>query len=164
MLFRSFGLLVPEVLYECGFYGIDDVNMWGRYMCFAMIAVGLDLVWGYTGMLSLCHALFFSLGGYAMGMYLAHHGGPEGAVDAAGWKMPGCLFVVYPGKVGETQADWLVPWFWKPFWWLSWTMLLGMLLPALVAFLVGFFVFRSRVRGVLFAILTLALTDRKRVL
>ena len=158
VLIGIFGLLVPEVLYEYGFYGIDDVNMWGRYMCFAMIAVGLDLVWGYTGMLSLCHALFFSLGGYAMGMYLAHHGGPEGAVDAAGWKMPGCLFVVYPGKVGETQGDWLVPWFWKPFWWLSWTMLLGMLLPALVAFLVGFFVFRSRVRGVFFAILTQALT------
>ena len=157
VLIGLYGLLVP-VLYKFGLYGIDDVNMWGRYMCFAMIAVGLDLVWGYTGMLSLCQALFFSLGGYAMGMYLAHHGGPEGAVDAAGWKIPGCLFVVYPGKVGETQADWLVPWFWKPFWWLSWTVLLGILIPSLVAFLVGFFVFRSRVRGVFFAILTQALT------
>jgi len=157
ILIVIYGLLVP-VLYKFGLYGIDDVNMWGRYMCFAMIAVGLDLVWGYTGMLSLCQALFFSLGGYAMGMYLAHHGGPEGAVDAAGWKIPGCLFVVYPGKVGETQADWLVPWFWKPFWWLSWTVLLGILIPSLVAFLVGFFVFRSRVRGVFFAILTQALT------
>ena len=157
ILIVLYGLLVP-VLYKFGLYGIDDVNMWGRYMCFAMIAVGLDLVWGYTGMLSLCQALFFSLGGYAMGMYLAHHGGPEGAVDAAGWKIPGCLFVVYPGKVGETQADWLVPWFWKPFWWLSWTVLLGILIPSLVAFLVGFFVFRSRVRGVFFAILTQALT------
>ncbi len=157
ILIVLYGLLVP-VLYKFDLYGIDDVNMWGRYMCFAMIAVGLDLVWGYTGMLSLCQALFFSLGGYAMGMYLAHHGGPEGAVDAAGWKIPGCLFVVYPGKVGETQADWLVPWFWKPFWWLSWTVLLGILIPSLVAFLVGFFVFRSRVRGVFFAILTQALT------
>ena len=157
ILIVIYGLLVP-VLYKFGLYGIDDVNMWGRYMCFAMIAVGLDLVWGYTGMLSLCQALFFSLGGYAMGRYLAHQGGPEGAGDAAGWKIPGCLFVVYPGKVGETQADWLVPWFWKPFWWLSWTVLLGILIPSLVAFLVGFFVFRSRVRGVFFAILTQALT------
>ena len=167
-LIAIFGLLVPLLYKNDGFsvfgfeivkeYGIDDVNMWGRYMCFAMIAIGLDLVWGYTGMLSLCHALFFSFGGYAMGMYLAHHGGPEGSIDASGWKMPACLFVVYPGKVGETEADWLVPWFWKPFWWLSWTFVLGILVPGLVAGVVGFFVFRSRVRGVFFAILTQALT------
>ena len=75
-LIAVFGLLVP-LLYKNDLYGIDDVNMWGRYMCFALIAIGLDLVWGYTGMLSLCQALFFSFGGYAMGMYLAHHGGPE---------------------------------------------------------------------------------------
>jgi hypothetical protein len=152
-----FGLLVPY-LYNIGWYGIEDVNMWGRYMCFALIAIGLDLVWGYTGMLSLCQALFFSLGGYAMGMYLAHHGGPEGSVDAAGWKMPGCLFVVYPGKVGETESDWLVPWFWKPFWWLGSTAVLSIVIPGLVAGVVGFLVFRSRVKGVFFAILTQALT------
>ncbi|HIB01047.1 MAG TPA: hypothetical protein EYO31_03955, partial [Phycisphaerales bacterium] len=64
-----------------------------------MMALALDLIWGYTGILSLCQALFFSLGGYAMGMYLAHHGGPEGIVDAAGWKIPACLYVVYPYKV-----------------------------------------------------------------
>ena len=156
-LILVYAVVIP-LLYLNGSYGIESVNMWGRYMCFAMIAVGLDLVWGYTGMLSLCQALFFSFGGYAMGMYLAHHGGPEGSVDASGWKMPACLFVVYPGKVGETEADWLVPWFWKPFWWLSWTMVLGILIPALVAFGVGFFVFRSRVKGVFFAILTQALT------
>ena len=78
-----FGLLVP-LLCKLGWYDIEDVNMWGRYMCFALVAIGLDLVWGYTGMLSLCQALFFSLGGYAMGMYLAHHGAPAGVVDAAG--------------------------------------------------------------------------------
>ncbi|MEC8894907.1 MAG: hypothetical protein VX675_01165, partial [Planctomycetota bacterium] len=156
-LIAVFGLLVP-LLYKNDLYGIDDVNMWGRYMCFALIAIGLDLVWGYTGMLSLCQALFFSFGGYALGMYLAHHGGPEGSVDAAGWKMPACLFVVYPGKVGETEADWLVPWFWKPFWWLSSTAVLAIVLPAVVAGVVGFLVFRSRVKGVFFAILTQALT------
>jgi len=156
-LIAVFGLLVP-LLYKNDLYGIDDVNMWGRYMCFALIAIGLDLVWGYTGMLSLCQALFFSFGGYAMGMYLAHHGGPEGSVDAAGWKMPACLFVVYPGKVGETEADWLVPWFWKPFWWISSTAVLAVVIPAVVAGVVGFLVFRSRVKGVFFAILTQALT------
>ena len=56
-LIAVFGLLVP-LLYKNDVYGIDDVNMWGRYMCFALIAIGLDLVWGYTGMLSLCQALF----------------------------------------------------------------------------------------------------------
>ena len=156
-LIAVFGLLVP-LLYKNDLYGIDDVNMWGRYMCFALIAIGLDLVWGYTGMLSLCQALFFSFGGYAMGMYLAHHGGPEGSVDAAGWKMPACLFVVYPGKVRETEADWLVPWFWKPFWWLSSTAVLAIVIPGVVAGVVGFLVFRSRVKGVFFAILTQALT------
>ncbi len=86
-LILVYAVVIP-LLYLNGSYGIESVNMWGRYMCFAMIAVGLDLVWGYTGMLSLCQALFFSFGGYAMGMYLAHLGGPECSVDASGWKIP----------------------------------------------------------------------------
>ena len=108
------GLVVIPVLYLTGLISIETVNMLGRYTTFAIVAVGLDLVWGYTGILCLCQATFFRLGGYAMGMYLAHHGGPEGIIDANGWKLPACLYVVYPYQVGEVPADALVPWFWKP--------------------------------------------------
>ena len=85
--------------------------MLGRYLCFALVAVSLNLLWGYTGMLCLCQSLFFAFGGYAMGMFLAHHGGPEGIVDVNNWKMPACLYQVYPGQVGESEKDWLVPTF-----------------------------------------------------
>lgn len=154
----AFGLIGIPGLYFSGMISIEMVNMLGRYLTFAMMAVALDLVWGYTGILSLCQAFFFSLGGYAMGMYLAHHGGPEGIVDAAGWKIPACLYVVYPYEIGEAPADALTPWFWKPFWTLPGTVILGMAIPGFVAGLIGYFGFRSRVRGVYFAILTQAIT------
>jgi urea transport system ATP-binding protein len=158
LLLILLGLVVIPLLYLTDNIDIVQVNMLGRYLCFAIVAVSLDLIWGYTGLLCLCQSLFFALGGYAMGMYLAHHGGPEGIVDATGWKMPACLYVVYPGAVGETEADWLVPFFWKPFYSFELTVILGLLIPGLFAMVIGFFVFRSRVRGVFFAILTQALT------
>jgi urea transport system permease protein len=152
------GLIVVPALYLTGMISIETVNMLGRYLCFAMLALSLDLLWGYTGMLCLCQSFFFALGGYCMSMYLAHHGGPEGIVDATGWKFPACLYVVYPYEVGEVPSDALVPWFWKPFWTLPATIILGLIIPAFVAFVIGYFVFKSRVRGVFFAILTQALT------
>ena len=152
------GLVIIPLLYATDNIDIVEVNKLGRYLCFAIVAVSLDLIWGYTGMLCLCQSLFFALGGYAMGMYLAHHGGPEGVIDATGWKMPACLHIVYPGRVGETEKDWLVPFFWKPFYWLEFSTILSLLIPGFVALVLGFFVFRSRVRGVFFAILTQALT------
>jgi len=153
-----FGLVGIPVLYFSGTISIDTVNMLGRYLAFAIAAIGLDLIWGYCGVLSLCQALFFALGGYAMGMYLAHHGGPEGIIDKDGWKLPACLFVVYPYDVGEAPGDAMVPWFWKPFFSLPLTLLLGVALPGVVAAVIGYFGFRSRVRGVYFAILTQAIT------
>ena len=152
------GAICVPGLYFAHVISIETVNMLGRYLTFAIVAVGLDLIWGYAGILSLCQAFFFCLGGYAMGMYLAHHGGPEGIVDADGWKIPACLYVVYPGGVEQTEAQWTVPWFWKPFWSLPVTAMLAMLIPGLVALVIGFFGFRSRVRGVYFAILTQAIT------
>ena len=152
------GLIVVPLLYMTDNIDIVEVNKLGRYLCFAIVAVSLDLIWGYTGMLCLCQSLFFALGGYAMGMYLAHHGGPEGVIDVTGWKMPACLHIVYPERVGETEKDWLVPFFWKPFYWLEFSTILSLLIPGFVALVIGFFVFRSRVRGVFFAILTQALT------
>ncbi|MDE0185565.1 MAG: urea ABC transporter permease subunit UrtC [Candidatus Poribacteria bacterium] len=152
------GLVMIPLSYYTGLIAIGTVNMLGRYMAFAIVAVGLDLIWGYTGILSLCQSFFFALGGYAMGMYLAHHGGPEGIIDANNWKIPACLYVVYPYKVGEAPGDALVPWFWKPFYTLPVTALLGLLIPGLAALVIGYVGFRSRVRGVYFAILTQAIT------
>ncbi|HMO04463.1 MAG TPA: urea ABC transporter permease subunit UrtC [Kiritimatiellia bacterium] len=152
------GLFAVPAAYLAGHLTIETVNMLGRYLTFAIVAIGLDLIWGYTGILSLCQALFFSLGGYAMGMYLAHHGGPEGIIDANGWKIPACLYVVYPYAVGEAPGDATVPWFWKPFFWLPLTVALGVLIPGLVAYLIGYFGFKSKVRGVYFSILTQAIT------
>ena len=158
ILWLLLGLVIVPGLYLVGITSIGTVNKLGRYMTFALVAIGLDLIWGYAGILGLCQALFFCLGGYAMGMYLAHHGGPEGIIDKAGWKLPACLFVVYPYKVGEAPGDAVVPWFWKPFWSLPSTIFLGLYIPGLVAFIIGYFGFRSRVRGVYFAILTQAIT------
>ena len=154
----SFGLGLLPLLYSGGFVEINTLSRLGQYMCYAIVAMSLDLIWGYCGLLCLCQALFFCLGGYAMGMYLAHHGGPEGIIDATSWgKIPACLFVVYPGDVGQSQEQWTVPFFWKPFWSLPLTILLGMIIPGIVAGIIGFFVFRSRVRGVFFAVLTQAM-------
>lgn len=151
------GFVGLPMLYGNGVLSIGDINMLGRYMTFAILALGLGLLWGYVGILSLCQFTFFCLGAYAMGMHLAHHGGPEGIIDENGWKIPACLFVVYPYEVGESSGDALVPGFWKPFWNLPITILLGLLIPAITAFVLGYFVFRSRVRGVYFAILTQAI-------
>mgnify|MGYP001174392061 CR=1 FL=1 len=158
ILLLAIGLVVVPGLYFGGQIGVETVNMLGRYLCFALLALSLDLIWGYGGMLCLCQSFFFSLGGYAMGMFLAHHGGPEGIIDAHGWKLPACLYVVYPYEVGQAPEDAVLPFFWKPFWSLPATLILGMLIPGVVAAAIGFGVFRSRVRGVFFAILTQAVT------
>ncbi len=151
-LFLVFALMLPLLAFYV-LVPIDTVNMAGRYLAFGIVAVGLDLIWGYTGILSLCQSLFFALGGYAMGMYLAHHGnlfGPNG--------IPEALYVVYPYAIGESKGMEVLPWFWMPFKSFNLTLLLGMLIPGLLAGVIGFFGFISRVRGVYFAILTQALT------
>ena len=151
------GLVIIPSLYAMGYLSIETVSRLGRYVTYAILAVGLDLLWGYVGILGLCQATFFCLGTYAMGMYLAHHGEPAGTVDGYGWKIPSALFRVYDSEIGQTQADWTVPFFWKPFWSLPATIVLGLVIPAVAAFAIGYFVFRSRVRGVYFAILTQAI-------
>ena len=152
------GVIGIPGLYLLEMISIETVNMFGRYFALAMVALSLDLIWGYTGMLCLCQSLFFALGGYAMGMHLAHHGGPGGFVDKLGWNIPACLYYLYPYGIGEAPADAMTPWFWKPFYSLPVTIILGLCIPGVIAAIIGFFVFRSRVRGVFFAILTQALT------
>jgi urea transport system permease protein len=123
-----------------------SINIYGKYLCYAILAISVDLLWGYTGLLSLGQALFFSLGGYMMGMYLM--------------RMIGNL-----GQYHEPIPDFLVflgfsklPAFWEPFSSFPFAMLMAVLLPGTLAGLFGYLAFRSRIRGVYFAILTQALT------
>jgi urea transport system permease protein len=122
------------------------VTLIGKIMCYAIVALAMDLIWGYCGILSLGHGLFFALGGYAMGMYLMRQIGRQGQYQS---DLPD--FMVF--------LDWKeFPWHWwntDQFWYAA---LLVVLVPGLLAFIFGFFAFRSRVKGVYFSIITQALT------
>ncbi|QDL33180.1 urea ABC transporter permease subunit UrtC [Serratia liquefaciens] len=113
----------------------------GKILCYAVVAVALDLVWGYAGLLSLGHGLFFALGGYAMGMYLMR--------QAAGEGLPS--FMVF--------LSWSeLPWFWSGTQYFAWALCLIVLVPGVLAFVFGYFAFRSKIKGVYFSIITQALT------
>ena len=143
----AFALFGVPMLSHWNALSIEAVNMLARFMCFAIVAVGIDLVWGYTGILSLCQAMFFCFGGYAMGMHLALHG----PLDGDG--IPRCLFVVTSDVSGFK-----LPGFWEPFKSLPMALLLVVFVPGISAFIFGYFAFRSRVRGVYFSIITQATT------
>jgi urea transport system permease protein len=115
----------------------------GKFICYAMAALALDLVWGYTGILSLGHGLFFALGGYAHGMYLMRAGKTSADI------VPDFM----------TFLSWKTyPWFWSFTEHLWYAMFLMLAIPGLLAFLFGYFAFRSRIKGVYFSIITQALT------
>ena len=124
-----------------------SVALLGKYMCYAMLAIAVDLIWGYCGILSLGHTAFFALGGYAMGMYLMRQIGTRGVY--ADPILPD--FMVF--------LNWKeLPWFWNGMnhFWLAAIMVL--LAPGLLAYVFGWFAFRSRVTGVYLSIITQALT------
>ncbi|HEY5675461.1 MAG TPA: urea ABC transporter permease subunit UrtC, partial [Myxococcales bacterium] len=123
------------------------VTLAGKIVCYATVALAMDLVWGYTGILSLGHGLFFALGGYAMGMYLMRSIGSDGVYGNA--LLPD--FMVF--------LDWKeLPWYWRGSEHFLQQALLVMAAPGLLAFVFGWFAFRSRIRGVYFSIITQALT------
>jgi urea transport system permease protein len=153
LVFALLGLVLVPGLYLGGLIHIETVNRLGRYLCFAIVAIGLDLIWGYTGILSLCQALFFTVGAYGMGMYMAHQ---YPSVDNA--SIPQTLYVVYPYGVGQMKGQETLPWFWVPFRHFPLAVLLSLAVPAALAAFVGLGGFISRVRGVYFAILTQAIT------
>lgn len=130
----------------CGLVDATSVNKLGRYLCFAIVALGIDLLWGYAGLLSLCQAFFFCLGGYAMAMHLSL---PEGG----GYVRP--EYHNIPQFFFFNNVDVLPSW-WKPFSSLSVALASAILIPAAIATVFGFIVFRSRIKGVYFAIITQA--------
>jgi urea transport system permease protein len=118
----------------------------GKIMCYAICALAMDLIWGYTGILSLGHGVFFALGGYAMGMYLMRQIGRDGNYQS---DLPD--FMVF--------LDWkTLPWHWSLSDSFIAQVLLVVAVPGLLAFVFGFFAFRSRIKGVYFSIITQALT------
>ncbi|CAN7721751.1 urea ABC transporter permease subunit UrtC [Pseudorhodoferax sp. LjRoot39] len=122
------------------------VAVLGRIMCYAIAALAMDLIWGYTGILSLGHGLFFALGGYMMGMYLMRQIGLEGNYKS---ELPD--FMVF--------LDWKeLPWHWTFSGSFVLQMILVVAVPGLLAFVFGYFAFRSRIKGVYFSIITQALT------
>lgn len=137
-------LVVPET----SIFHMSDfaVALVGKIMCYAICALAMDLIWGYTGILSLGHGLFFALGGYAMGMYLMRQIGRD-------------------GQYQSDMPDFMVFLNWKEFPW-HWTfsdsfvfqMAMVVLVPGLLAFVFGYFAFRSRIKGVYFSIITQAMT------
>jgi urea transport system permease protein len=137
-------LVVPKT----SVFHLDDfaISLIGKIMCYAICALAMDLIWGYTGILSLGHGLFFALGGYAMGMYLMRQIGLEGNYKS---ELPD--FMVF--------LDWKVlPWHWLGSSSFIFQMAMVVLAPGLLALVFGFFAFRSRIKGVYFSIITQALT------
>ncbi len=116
------------------------VSLVGKYITYAIVAMALDLIWGYTGILSLGHGVFFGLGGYAFGMYLK--------LVASGGKLPDFM-----SWSGLTE----LPWFWKMYETAPAAILLVMLVPTCLAFVIGFLTFTNRIKGVYFSILSQAL-------
>jgi len=123
------------------------IPLFGKYACYALLALSLDLIWGYAGILSLGQGAFFALGGYAMGMYLMRQIGTRGVYANA--LLPD--FMVF--------LNWkALPWYWYGFDHFAFALLMVVLVPGLLAFVFGWFAFRSRVSGVYFSIITQALT------
>ncbi|MCB0060485.1 MAG: urea ABC transporter permease subunit UrtC [Caldilineaceae bacterium] len=128
-------LLAPQYLSDF------RLSQLGKFVTYAIIAIGLDLIWGYGGMLSLGQGLFFGLGAYGFAMYLK--------LQASGGKLPDFMF--WSGLES-------LPWFWVPLQNPIFAVIAALIIPALIAGILGYFVFRSRVQGVYFSIITQALT------
>ncbi len=139
-------LVVFPLLNSSGVLSHFTLNLWGKYLCYALLAISVDLLWGYTGLLSLGQALFFALGGYMHGMYLMRMIG-----DLGQHKQPIPDFLVF---LGWTE----LPSFWKPFASFPFALTMAFLVPGWLAYAFGFLAFRSRIKGVYFSILTQALT------
>lgn len=132
-----FAFLLPAILGAAG-QGVR-INQLGRFIALAIAALGIDLIWGYTGMLSLGHGIFFTLGGYAFAMYLQ--------LQLPAGQIPD-FFTLY----GVTE----LPFFWKPFYSFPFTLVAIVAIPTIIAAVIGYLVFRNRIRGVYFSILTQA--------
>jgi urea transport system permease protein len=141
-----FLVVVMPALNAFGMIENFTLNLWGKYLCYGIMAISIDLLWGYTGLLCLGQALFFTLGGYMMGMHLMLMIGKLGQYKS---DLPD--FMVF---LGHTE----IPAFWQPFYSFPFALAMVFLVPGLLAYVFGYLAFRSRIKGVYFSILTQALT------
>ena len=133
------GLILVFVIVLPSILPAFRLRLLGRFLSLAIVALGIDLIWGYTGLLSLGHGIFFALGGYALAMHLKLQL-PEGQLPE--------FFTLY----GVQK----LPWFWQPFYSFPFTILALVIIPGIVAALLGYLVFRNRIKGVYFSIITQA--------
>ncbi len=148
----AFLLIAMPVLHATGAIQDLTLSLWGKYICYGVMAISIDLLWGYTGLLCLGQALFFSIGGYMMGMHLMLLIGKLGSYAQSGQNpnlLPDFLFFL-----GHTD----LPAFWRPFHSFPFALLMVVLVPGILAYIFGYLAFRSRIKGVYFSILTQALT------
>jgi len=140
---RSLSFVIAALLLIALPAALSDfqISLLGRFLSYAIVALGLDLLWGYTGMLSLGQGLFFGLGAYCFGMFLN--------LEAAAGKMP-----EFMGLYGVTE----LPFFWRPFYSPVFAIAAAIIVPMILATVIGFMLFRSRIQGVYFSIITQALT------
>ena len=141
ILFLLVFLVLLPVANIIGLIDINTMTLWGRYFCFAIAAIGVDLIWGYTGIMTMCQAFFFCLGAYGIGMYLTLYNLPAGQAvpDFMSWNQVTSL-----------------PLFWKPFETFGGT-IIACLIVAIGFGFISYFIFRRRIKGVFFAIITQAL-------
>ena len=145
VLFLALFVIIIPLGYALDLISINTVSLWGRYFCFAIAAIGVDILWGYTGILCLCQAFFFCVGGYGIAMHMLLVNSGTGNYGA---KIPD--FMIW------NQVESL-PFFWEPFHTFPITFIATLLIPAAFAGIFGYFIFRSRLKGVYFAIITQAL-------
>lgn len=144
ILLLSAGIALGNLLFGLP---VEVVSLAGKYLCYAFVALGLDLLWGYGGILSLGQGAFFALGAYAMGMYLMREIGGRGVYGNP--NLPD--FMVF--------LNWTkLPWYWHGFEHFPFALLMALAVPSLLALVFGFLAFRSRVQGVYFSIISQALT------
>ena len=136
-----FIVLLP-VAYKAGITDISTITLWGRYFCLVIAAIGVERIWGYTGIMTMCHALFFCIGAYAMGRYMTIGNLPEGA------DVPDCM------KWNQIES---LPFFWLPFKSMPGTIITGIIVTGIVSGTLGYLIFRRKIKGVFFAIITQAL-------
>ncbi|MBW8887332.1 MAG: urea ABC transporter permease subunit UrtC [Fibrobacteres bacterium] len=145
LVLSALAVIAVPSLNALGIVSDNNLNLLGRYFCFALAALGIDLIWGYTGILSLCQALFFCLGGYCIGMHMLLKTGTQSVYGSA---LPD--FMVW----NQVKS---LPLFWEPFRHFPVALALALAVPVLFALLFGFFAFRSRIKGVYLSIITQAL-------
>ena len=148
---KLFRRLLPWILLAFAFFVLPAILsqfrliLFGRYFSLAIVALGIDLIWGYTGLLSLGQGIFFALGGYAIAMHLLLNTNNDFTTGANG--LP---------KFFENYGVDNLPFFWEPFWSFPVTLIAIWIVPAVVAGLVGYLIFRNRIKGVYFSIITQA--------